>query len=85
MELIETFTKGLSPSSCCGQIQILKEGVNMTFILQVQVEAESVEEALQKKAEGKTISVNARPQPQPSGVGAIRGSQPQRPTPQSPA
>ncbi len=37
---------------------------NMQFIIQIAVEAESVEEALQKKAEGKTLSVVPRPQPQ---------------------
>lgn len=46
----------------------------MQFIITVAVEAESVEEALQKKNEGKTLSVNPRPQPpagtRPPGVAA---------------
>lgn len=33
------------------------------FVITVAVEAESVEEALQKKNEGKTLSVNPRPTP----------------------
>lgn len=38
-------------------------GNQMQFIITIAVEAESVEEALQKKAEGKTMSVQPRPQP----------------------
>ncbi len=40
-----------------------KKETDMQFIIQIAVEAESVEEALQKKAEGKTLSVIPRPQP----------------------
>lgn len=36
----------------------------MTFVLQVQVEAESAGEAIQKMGSGTVISVNPRPQQQ---------------------
>ncbi len=41
-----------------------EKGEKMQFQIQIVVEAESVEEALQKKADGTVISVNPRP-PQP--------------------
>lgn len=56
----------------------------MTFIIQVQVEADNAKLALDKIAEGDVISVNPRPQqsqqPQPAGVVTGRGVQvsPQR-------
>lgn len=38
--LIQSFTKNLSGCSGCGQINLLSKGENVTFIVQVQVEAE---------------------------------------------
>lgn len=49
-----------------------EKGNKMQFIVTIAVEAETVEEALQKKNEGKTLSVNPRPQPlpqKPQGIG----------------
>jgi hypothetical protein len=49
-----------------------EKGNKMQFIITIAVEAESVEEALQKKNEGKTLSVSPRPQPppvRPLGIG----------------
>lgn len=52
-----------------------KEESNMQFTITIAVEAESVEEALQKKAEGKTISIMPRPQPAPQPTRLTPGLQ----------
>ncbi len=49
-----------------------EKGEKMQFQIQIIIEAESVEEALQKKGEGTVISVNPRPQqPKPNQPGGV--------------
>lgn len=47
-----------------GKTQQTEENkTTMHYLIQLDVEAESVEEAMAKKSEGKTISINPRPEP----------------------
>lgn len=66
--LVQSLTKNLSPCGGCGNSVvdyfIQHQGEIMTFVLQVQVEAESAGEAIQKMGSGTVISVNPRPQQQ---------------------
>jgi hypothetical protein len=48
---------------------------NMQYILNVQVEAETVEDAIKSKDNWKIISVNPRPEPRPQPVTQIPGRQ----------
>ena len=72
--LIHGFTKNLSGCGGCGQVpqsvyEAIKKGKPVTFVLQVQVEAESAAEAIQKQSSGTVLSVNPRPQSVTSGGG----------------
>jgi hypothetical protein len=69
--LVQSFTNRLSPSSCCGQIPLLQKGISMLFVIQIQVEAQDVKDAINNVHKGDVISVNPRPQAQPARTGFI--------------
>ncbi len=67
--LIDNLTKNLKPCSGCGNsvfqtYDLIKEKLMPTFVLQIVVDADNLEQAIAKKTEGEVISVNPRPQSQ---------------------
>ena len=79
--LIDNFTKNLKPCSGCGEMSAViyfidkhDRGENMTFIVQVKVEANDVKQAIENIGSGNVISVNPGPQ---QLVGRVTGNSPQ--------
>lgn len=62
-------------------LDAINQGEKVTFVLQVQVEAENAGEAIQKIGSGTVISVNPRPQ-QPTSVAKTFTSSSALPQPQ---